>query len=122
MTPSPVAKAFRRKWWIIEMKTWPAEFRDLIEPAHITFLGRGTGEMTFCALHAWLDTRYSLREGKPYAEFSWQGEDDGEPTCGRGWAILEVPERIAGSVFIHLGDESTFVAPSGRLLQQSALM
>jgi len=113
MTPSAIAKAFRRKWHIVDMKTWPAEFRDLIEPAHITFLGRGTGEMAFCALHGWLDTRYSNRDGLPYAEFSWEGDDDGDPVCGRGWAILEAPDRIIGAVFIHLGDESTFTARSG---------
>lgn len=113
MKPLAIAKAFRRKWWIIEMETWPADFRDLIERAHITFLGRGTGEMAFCALHGWLDTKYSLRDGKPCAEFSWEGNDDGDPTCGRGWAVLDAPDRITGAVYIHLGDESTFAAQSG---------
>jgi hypothetical protein len=34
-----LAKAFRGRWRIVEMKVWPDDYLDLIEPAHITFEG-----------------------------------------------------------------------------------
>lgn len=44
-------------------------------------------------------------------EFSWEGVDgaDGTPLMGRGWANLG-DDELDGMIFIHLGDESEFVA------------
>jgi hypothetical protein len=43
-------------------------------------------------------------------EFSWEGDDDGDHACGRGWAVLRERNRIEGHIFIHMGDESSFGA------------
>ncbi len=43
------------------------------------------------------------------AEFSWEGQDESEPACGRGWAVLGSARRLAGYVYIHNGDASGFV-------------
>jgi len=45
----------------------------------------------------------------PIAEFSWEGDDDGNPTSGRGWARLD-GQRLVGRLFIPQGDEAEFVA------------
>jgi hypothetical protein len=51
------------------------------------------------------------RNAAPAVEWSWEGGDgaDGTPLTGRGWAILDGDE-LKGIFFIHLGDESEFVA------------
>ncbi len=49
--------------------------------------------------------------GNPAVEFSWEGGDgaDGTPLSGRGWAVLDEGE-LNGMIFMHLGDDSGFVA------------
>ncbi len=79
----------------------------------------GSGEMSFIALEAGLDYRVGQRDGQPAIEFSFDGSDEGDCISGRGWAVLE-SDALHGRVFIHHGDESSFVArraavrPAGR--------
>lgn len=61
-------------------------------------------------MKAWLDVRYGTRDGQTCAEFTLQGSDDASPTSGRGWAMLEAVDRLVGHIFIHMGDDSGFVA------------
>jgi hypothetical protein len=44
---------------------------------------------------------------------SWEGEDDGDSKCGRGWAALEADGTLKGRFFIHRGDDSWFTAMKG---------
>ena len=85
---------------------------DLAEPAHITFEGHHDGSIVFVAVTGQLDVRYGLRNGAARAEFSWEGSDDGEPTCGRGWGWVAfgTAGRLVGHIFIHNGDDSGFLA------------
>lgn len=103
------AKAFAGRWRIVETDVWDNEFLDLVEPAHITFSGSEDGEIVFGALTADLDVRYGSRDGSACAEFSWQGFDDGEETCGRGWGTFGTAGRLVGHFYIHKGDDSGFV-------------
>src|SRR5436190_934660 len=48
------------------------------------------------------------RNGATCAEFSWQGFDDADETCGRGWATIGTDGRLLGHIFIHQGDDSGF--------------
>lgn len=36
-----------------------------------------------------MDCRLAERDGKPAAEFSWEGHDEDEQVFGRGWAVME---------------------------------
>lgn len=56
--------------------------------AHLTFEGAAGGEIAFGALKGFLDVRYGARDGAACTEFSWQGHDDNDPACGRGWVII----------------------------------
>jgi hypothetical protein len=103
------AKAFAGRWRLVEMDTWDNEFLDLVEPAHLIFKGAADGEIVFGALKAFLDVRYGSRDGAACAEFSWEGFDDNDPACGRGWAAIGTAGRLVGQFFIHNGDESGFV-------------
>ena len=65
--------------------------------------------MRFIALTAWLDVRYDARNGGPVAEFSWEGEDEGDQRSGRGRVAPGTAGRLVGHVYIHRGDDSDFV-------------
>jgi hypothetical protein len=45
----------------------------------------------------------------PVAEFSWEGDDEGDQRSGRGWAALRTAGGLVGHVYIHGGDDSGFV-------------
>ena len=95
------------------MGTWDNEFLDLVEEAHITFQGNSEGEIIFGALTGFLDVRYGSGDGSACAEFSWQGHDENDEACGRGWAALSTAGRLFGHFYIHRGDGSSFMAQHG---------
>ena len=43
------------------------------------------------------------------AEFRWQGVDETDSRCGRGWVMLAAAGRLVGRFFFHSGEESGFV-------------
>ena len=104
------AKAFAGRWRIVEMDNWDNDFLDLVEEAHITFQGGSDGEIIFGAVTGGLDVRYGSRDGSACAEFSWDGNDENDPACGRGWAAIGTAGRLVGHFYIHTGDDSGFVA------------
>jgi hypothetical protein len=106
------AAAFKGRWRIVEMDMFDDDDLDLDGPAHITFAA-ANGEMAFAALSGALDVHYRVRDGSACAEFTWQGFDDADPTCGRGWAAPGTDGRLIGRVYIHNGDDSGFVAERG---------
>ena len=107
------AKAFAGRWRIVEMDNWDSDFLDLVEEAHLTFAGKSDGEIAFGALKGFLDVRYGARDGSACAEFSWEGHDEDDPACGRGWAIIGTTGRLVGHFYIHNGDDSGFVCERG---------
>ena len=113
------AKAFAGRWRIVEMDNWDSDFIDLVEEAHLTFEGKSDGEIAFGALKGFLDVRYGARDGSACAEFSWEGHDENDPACGRGWVMIGTAGRLVGHLYIHNGD-SGFVRERGSVLQQPA--
>ena len=107
---SALAAAFKGRWRIAEMDQWDNDYLDLLEPAHITFSGTADGQIVFGAVSGSLDVRYGARDGAVCAEFSWQGFDEGDPVCGRGWVAPGTAGRLAGHIFFHKGDDSALVA------------
>ena len=99
----------RTCWRIVEMDVWDNDFLDLIEEAHLTFKGAADGEIAFGALKGFLDVRYGARDGSACAEFSWEGHDENDPACGRGWAVFGTAGRLVGHFYIHNADDSGFV-------------
>ena len=103
-----IAGAFAGRWRIVHMDEWGNDFLDLVEEAHLTFED-GTGEIAFGALQGFLDVRYGVRDGLPLAEFSWEGFDENDPACGRGWVAIDAKGRLVGHFYLHQGDDSAFV-------------
>lgn len=85
------------------MEVW--DELDLLGPAFIEF--------QFVAVSGDIDYRISTEGDEAIIEWSWLGDDDGEETGGRGWAVRE-GDNLAGLIYLHRGDDSAFVAtPAG---------
>ena len=97
------------KWRISEMDLWDREAIDLLGPAFIDFRGQG-GQFRFIAVDGWMNCRYGLRSGRPYVEFTWEGNDECDPASGRGWAKLQKDGSLTGHIYFHHGDDSGFKA------------
>lgn len=102
--------SFSGKWRITGMDLWDKEDFDLLGPAYIRFDKNRTGAFRFIAVEGWMDCTYGKQEGKPFVEFSWEGNDECAPACGRGWARLEEDGTLSGHIFFHQGDDSGFRA------------
>ncbi len=101
--------AFSGTWRITEMEVWNQDAFDLLGPAHFSFEDDALGNFRFIAVEGDMDCRFSKKDNKPLVEFSWNGGDENEPTCGRGWAIVD-GDTLTGRIFIHRGDDSAFKA------------
>jgi len=97
------------RWRIIETEMWDQQALDLVAPAYIRFDRQGLGEMQLTAIGASIDYRVDVRDGASVLEFSWAGFDEMDATSGRAWARID-GDTMRGKLFIHQGDESTFVA------------
>jgi hypothetical protein len=97
-------------WRIVKMDLWDREAIDLVGPGFMEFGEDGTGQFGFIAVRGWMDCRPGERDGRDSVEFSWQGDDEGDEACGRGWAVLADDGSLEGHLYIHLGDDSGFRA------------
>ncbi len=50
------------------------------------------------------------RNGRPYVEFTWDGNDECDPASGHGWAKLQKDGSLSGHIYIHNGEDSGFKA------------
>lgn len=96
-------------WRIVEMELWDRDYLDLEVPAHIHFEDDRLGSFQFGAVKGWIDYRVSDDGDSATVEFSWEGFDDSDSACGRGWAQV-TGDRLTGRIFLHNGDDSAFVA------------
>ncbi len=99
--------AFVGRWRIKWMETWAMDYVDLEEPGYFLFAEDNMGEFVFGAVHGRIDTRASSRT--PRIEYSWQGKNDSDETCGRGWFEFPTPAKGEGRLFFHYGDESGII-------------
>ncbi len=98
------------RWDITEMEAWEPESFNMEVQAFIEFSPNGRGRFQFCLVHGFMDYCMAERNGKPSAEWSWNGSDEMDSACGRGWATLDEDGKLYGRIFIHDGDSSAFTA------------
>ena len=98
------------RWRIVEMELWAQEDVDLVGPGFIELARDHTGSIGFIAVEGGVDWREASRDGRPGAEFSWEGHDDCDPASGRGWAVREDDGSLRGHLCFHRGDDSGFRA------------
>lgn len=105
MTTEPTGR-----WRIEEMDLWDRDAIDLLGPAFVEINSDGTGSFRFIAVEGYLDCRFDKRDGQRVVEFSWEGDDDGDPVSGRGRARAAPSGSLRGHIFFHMGDDSGFRA------------
>ncbi|NUQ61143.1 MAG: hypothetical protein HUU20_01560 [Pirellulales bacterium] len=105
------ASLFAGLWHIVAMDEWDEDYYNEEVQAFIELEANGSGHFQFAYVSGSMDWRSTTRDGEPAAEWSWEGSDaaDGTQLTGRGWAKLKEDE-LHGMIFIHLGDDSGFVA------------
>jgi hypothetical protein len=97
-------------WRITQMEMWDQDFVDAEVEGYVRLDHGGAGEFQFGYVHGWIDHDLTEREGRPAAEWSWEGNDEMDPASGRGWAVLQDDGTIKGKLSFHQGDRSGFVA------------
>lgn len=97
-------------WRITEMDVWDQDAFDLLGPVFFSFDGKRSGSFRFIAVEGWMDCRHGERDGRPFVEFTWDGNDECDPASGRGWVRLEKDGTLSGHIFFHQGDHSGFKA------------
>ena len=102
-------KKYMGNWRIFEMEQWDRDYIDLVVPGFI-FVGEdGVGSFQFGVVEAEIDCRVESLTGTEQLEFSFEGVDEGDPVCGRGWARVD-EDTMTGHLYFHMGDESGFTA------------
>ena len=102
------------RWNITEIEAWDPEFFNMEVQAFIEYGPDSRGRFQFCLVQGFMDHCLMERDGKPSVEWSWEGSDEMDPACGRGWATLEEDGKLSGRIFIHDGDSSAFTAERNR--------
>ena len=100
------------KWRITDMEHWGKDFIDLVIPGYIHFQKDSDGSFQFGAVEGEIDYRIEVVGEIERLEFTWAGHDEGDPVCGRGWAVID-GDVLHGRLYFHVGDDSWFKAIKG---------
>lgn len=92
------------------MDEWDQDFVDEEVEGYVRLDHGGSGEFHFGYVHGFIDHDLTERDGKPAAEWSWEGNDKMDAAMGRGWAVLRDDDTIKGKLSFHGGEKSGFVA------------
>ncbi|MBZ0114710.1 MAG: hypothetical protein K8J08_19770 [Thermoanaerobaculia bacterium] len=104
-----IPSEFVGDWKITEMAEWEQDYVDLVRPGFVRFESNGQGEFQFGTVSGWLEAHLRDSVEAPTLDWSWQGMNDADPGCGRGW-VRRKGQVLAGHIFIHGGDHSGFLA------------
>lgn len=96
-------KDFCKKWLITQMDRWDVEPGWFVE-----FSVKGTGTLNFLCIDVEINYKVSNKNDRKI-EFTFYGDDEGEETCGRGWAEIN-GTKLQGYLCFHNGDDSGFQA------------
>jgi hypothetical protein len=108
-------KEYIGTWRITEMDQWDMDYIDMVSPGRIIIDRNGQGEIHFGAVDVEIDCRLESHGGGARLGFSFEGNDEGDPVNGRGWALVD-GEEMTGHIFFHLGDDSEFKAKRQKFL------
>ncbi len=106
---APSRDPFLGKWRITHMDAYEADYFDVEVAAYIALERGQRGGFQFGAVSGIIDYRRVKRDGANAIEFTWDGQDEMDPMMGRGWAVV-TDGQLAGRIFTHHGDDSSFVA------------
>lgn len=101
---------FVGKWRIVKMDAWDTEYIDMEVPAFLDVKSNGSGSFQFGLVQGEIDGEMAKHLSGKRFEFTWEGEDEGEPMSGSGWLEVKNTHEAIGAIRIHRGDVSGFVA------------
>ena len=107
-------------WRITHMDEWDQDFVDEEVEGYVRLDHGGSGEFQFGYVHGQIDYELTQRDGKPAAEWSWEGNSETDEASGRGWAVLQDDGTIKGKLSFHQGDRSGFLAVRKGVPKQQA--
>jgi hypothetical protein len=99
-------------WKITKMEVWDQTYVDLVVPGFLQFEMEDDhllGQFQFGTVVGWLDCQLRDTGSESYVEWSWEGQNDSDPGCGRGWAHL-TDGKLVGRLYVHCSDDSAFEA------------
>jgi hypothetical protein len=108
--PLDPKQAFVGRWRIVQMEAWDEDYFETDGPAFIEVEPRGLGSFKFGLVEGQIDCRFNIEGETSAMEFSWAGFDEDDAASGRGRAYIDESGEMRGRIFIHLGDDSEFVA------------
>lgn len=99
--------SLKGRWRIVAMPDYVEDYPDRVEPAYLLFDENGSGEFAFGCVtgHIW-----GAGGSANAIDFSWQGNDEMDETCGTGDAELKPDGSLHGTIQFRTGDNATFVA------------
>ena len=105
--------SFLGYWNITSMQLWDQDYVNLVVPGFIEFENVDgthiTGGVQFGTVSGGLHAHVREIGNEFFIEWSWEGRNDNDPGCGRGWATI-VSDQLVGRIYIHMSDNSAFTA------------
>ena len=95
------------------MEVWDQDYVDMEAPGYIRINSDGTGQFQFGCVYGDIDGCLEPYGNAPSFEFSWSGQEENDPVCSRGWAVVENGE-LNGRIYLHLSDDSAFRSIKGK--------
>ncbi|MDR3540667.1 MAG: hypothetical protein P4L69_06805 [Desulfosporosinus sp.] len=102
--------SFIGKWNIVEMEMWDEDYYNMEVQAHIKIDTNNHGSFQFGLVSGLIDGTIADYVGQDRFEFTFEGNDEFDPTSGSGWVMAKEKDIIEGEFRFHLGDNSTFLA------------
>jgi hypothetical protein len=102
------------RYEIIEMEQWNKEVVDPTESAYITIQGK-RGNLHIISV----DGQMEIKKSKDRYLFTWDGSNKCDPASGYGNFTCS-GNTLTGRIYLHDGDDSSFVAVKAPQLNKSA--
>ena len=89
-------------WHIYEMELWDKDYLNMEVQAYIKIGRDNCGDFQFGLVSGYIDGKVvDYRDGKRF-EFTWEGNDECDPTCGSGWVRIKEENLLEGEFRIHI--------------------
>ena len=96
------------------MDQWDQDFVDLVTTGHVTIQKDGTGGFQFGAVQGEMDCRIEDIGSGPLLGFTWDGSDECDPACGRGWVKVN-GKQMEGHLFFQFWRRLGFHCKEGQM-------
>ena len=102
--------SFIGKWNIIEMEMWDEDYYNMEVQAYIKIETNNDGSFQFGLVSGIIDGKLVDHVGQERLQFTFEGNDECDPTNGSGWVMVKEKDIIEGEFRFKFGDNSTFLA------------